>query len=437
MTHSRRVAIRLDVFAILVLGISCRGWCFEEPSKHPIPDDNARRVAAMRIRTAFRAEQRKKTTADRLALAKELLKTVADESNDPAAQYELLSQAKQLVVDAGDSETAFEAVGEMTRLFAVEDAKLRLETISSLAANTRIREQLLVLVVHAFALAENAICDVDLETAKKVLTLGVGIAKRGNNLVLADYGNSRIKELALSRNRIEQVREAKELLQRDPNNLGAASAVGEFLCLVAGDLATGLPLLAKSSDQTLKSLAEKELANPKDVAPQLELAKGWWNLSESASQPEKVQYQRLAKRWYLKALPHMSGIEQANLKTRIAQIPSQLGVIHCRVIVDGRDDLIFSATQVELRHHAWNVPPSVTLNNQHRWNPRIAATFPNSGKTQFLPNTTDFSKASLVKLRGRGSVRVVPANDNATIQLDDGDLGADVYEFVLICGIGS
>ncbi len=56
-------------------------------------------------------------------------------------------------------------------------------------------------------------------------------------------------------------------------------------------------------------------------------------------------------------------------------------------------------------------------------------TFPNSGKTRFLPEGIDYRTAQLRKKRGRENVSIfLREKDRLGIRIDDPSPGADTYE---------
>ena len=73
---------------------------------------------------------------------------------------------------------------------------------------------------------------------------------------------------------------AKTKLQTDPQDPTANLTAGRYECLVAGKWDAGSKKLAAGSDETLRSLAAKDLAAPGDLEQQTDVGDGWWELAK-------------------------------------------------------------------------------------------------------------------------------------------------------------
>jgi hypothetical protein len=83
----------------------------------------------------------------------------------------------------------------------------------------------------------------------------------------------------------------------------------------------GLPHLAKSSDQRLRRLAEREATPP--LGPDgLSLADAWWDLAAERDDPKnelEIKAMRIrAAYWYRQAISYLSGISQEKARRRMA-----------------------------------------------------------------------------------------------------------------------
>ena len=74
--------------------------------------------------------------------------------------------------------------------------------------------------------------------------------------------------------------DARAALEKNRDDAAANLAVGKFYCFSKGDWEKGLPLLARGADAALKSVAEKEQANPNTAEERLGLADQWWQLAD-------------------------------------------------------------------------------------------------------------------------------------------------------------
>ena len=81
-------------------------------------------------------------------------------------------------------------------------------------------------------------------------------------------------------------------LKEKPGDTEANLTVGKYECFSKGKWDKGLPMLAKSNDDTLKSLAARDIAGADSSTEQMKLGDAWWNISK-----ERANY------WYDMALP--------------------------------------------------------------------------------------------------------------------------------------
>jgi hypothetical protein len=108
-------------------------------------------------------------------------------------------------------------------------------------------------------------------------------------------------------------------LAAKPADPSANLAVGEYECFVKGDWPKGLPRLAASSDEALQRLAKLDLSNPTAAAERMAIGNGWWDLAEARQQHRDALRQRAAH-WYRPIESALVGIDQANVRKRLAQL---------------------------------------------------------------------------------------------------------------------
>src|SRR5262245_40431958 len=77
-----------------------------QDKKSDIPDDAALKEAEKTIKSLFKEDYAKRSPADRIALAKNLLKQGVETKDSPAARYVLFRESQEIAAKAGDIETA-------------------------------------------------------------------------------------------------------------------------------------------------------------------------------------------------------------------------------------------------------------------------------------------------------------------------------------------
>ncbi len=132
--------------------------------------------------------------------------------------------------------------------------------------------------------------------------------------------NTKVAEISKA---AAEVKPALATLDTNPADPAANLAVGRYYyCLMKGDWAKGVSMLALSSDPTIKVLAEKELQGVTAANDQVALADGWWALAENETGTAKEQLQAHAAGWYKQALPQLGGLVKAKVEKRLNEAPA-------------------------------------------------------------------------------------------------------------------
>ena len=82
------------------------------------PDSAVQKEALRKIKDLFKAEYAKKLPAEQADLARKLLQSGLETSDDPATKWVLFREARDLAIAGGDAETAFKAADETARAAA-------------------------------------------------------------------------------------------------------------------------------------------------------------------------------------------------------------------------------------------------------------------------------------------------------------------------------
>jgi hypothetical protein len=113
-------------------------------------------------------------------------------------------------------------------------------------------------------------------------------------------------------------KDLRQGVSKSPADTPAENAkIGKQLCFLKGNWSEGLPKLAASADERLKSLAQKELAAPESVANRLAVADGWWKVSEQYAPPADKEIRRHAVEWYKKVVGDLEDTDHDRAEFRI------------------------------------------------------------------------------------------------------------------------
>lgn len=277
----------------------------DEPSEErlPVPDAAAQRSALLAARETYREDYKDKLNLPILFLQK------AEETRDPAGRFVLLQEAKNAAAEAIVGDLAFEAIEAMADAYDVSGLALKAELVEKWFKRTRLTpEQKAAIVQSAMQVLDEAVNDEEFDFARllgKRLTQFAGLSK--NRELVLEVAAKNKAVLAAGRG-FTEIQEKQEALNDKPDDPDLNLTVGKYLCFQKGDWEKGLPLLALGSDETLKSLAERDGQGPVSVGEQVALADAWWD----AGGVKRAGY------WYQKALPGLSGLQKDKAQKRLA-----------------------------------------------------------------------------------------------------------------------
>jgi hypothetical protein len=291
-----------------------------QDKKLDVPDDAAQKEAEKTIKSLFKDDYAKRAPADRLALAKTLLKQGSETKDDNAARYVLFREAQDLAARGGDLETAFRAVDEMCRIYATNALVLNNAVLAAAAGAPRTPEEQKAIAQAYVTLAEDACQTRHFDLAAKASQAGLAAAKKVKDVPLLTKAEAQSKAMAVVGERYEKVKKSIEALAANPESPEANQAVGDFECLALGDWEAGLPKLAKGSDAGLKALAAKDLAKPSEGAELAALGDAWWDRAEKETGLSRSNLRQRAGYWYELASAKLSGLSKVKVDKRLEEI---------------------------------------------------------------------------------------------------------------------
>ena len=289
--------------------------------KAPVPDDAAQAKARELIRQIYGPQHDEaKNSVEKTALAKKMLKQAADDKGDPANHFVLLQVARDMAVQAGDANTALEAVDQIARTYQVDVPAMKVETLFQTAANASLSEQRKAVARAAIPLIRAAREDDDYETANRLVRKALDLARRARDGALLKQMVAINKQVAESAQAYAEVAKAEAVLEDNPTDPEANLAVGRYLCLTKGDWEKGIAMLALGSDAHLKALAVKELEGVASAGEQVALGDAWWDLAQTRGGKEKESLLLQAGSWYRLAQPSVAGLVKVKIDRRLEEI---------------------------------------------------------------------------------------------------------------------
>jgi WD40 repeat protein/serine/threonine protein kinase len=288
--------------------------------KAPVPEVAKQDEVAKLIRDLYKDDFAKKAAADRVALAEKLIDVARDTKDKPVERFVLLREARDLAADAGDARIALKAVDELANGYVIDLLEMKIAVLGKLADLAMTPAAARSVVDQYLTLTDIAVARDDYEKALRLASLAEAVAKKTTSNLLINQVDARGKSLRELQEGFEAVKKFAAVLKDKPQDPEANLALGKFYCLNKGDWEKGLRCLAAGNDDSLKSVALKELAGPEKPADQVEVGNAWYELAKQEQAVVRLQMQRRAYYWYELGVTSVTGITKTQTETRMKEL---------------------------------------------------------------------------------------------------------------------
>jgi hypothetical protein len=289
----------------------------------PIPDKKAQADADKAIRELFHEGYAKRSPADKRALCQKLLEQAESTTDDTTALYTLLRNAMDLAIEAADAEQLAKAADAIGAKFEADQVALKVDGIARSTTAVSTAELARPMTQASLTLIDEVVAKERFDLLDRLATPTTLAARKSGDAELASQAQTRIKDAREIQADFTKCKAARVTLAAKPADPAANATVGRFVCLIKNEWDSGLPLLVKGNDTSLKPLAEKELANPSTTKEQIELADSWFDLAATQKRrAELASLQGRAAYWYEKALPAITGLQKLRIEKRLETIKS-------------------------------------------------------------------------------------------------------------------
>ena len=243
----------------MVTSVAAAGELAAQP-KTPVPDAQAQQTAKKAAGELFADRfTQAKTTAEKTALATDMMDAAGKVQAGSADQYVLLKIALDVAAGTGDAATALQAVERLLEQFDEPAAELIGDTLLTAARQATTSAQHKAVAEAALSIA-GKLSDADqYETALRLCEAARSSAQRAKLFPLAKELTAQIEETKRQQLLSEDYRKALSVLEDKPTDPAANLAAGRHLCFVKGNWDRGVPMLALGSDAALKAAAIKDL----------------------------------------------------------------------------------------------------------------------------------------------------------------------------------
>lgn len=291
------------------------------PARLEVPSEAEQAAVLKVVHELFKSDYDRRSPADRAALAAKLMEAAADSSKDSASQYVLLREARDSAVAAGNADLALAAVDALTNRFAVDKGPLLAETLTALERQSYSPELALAVTDAAMSAIEKDAAANRFEMLARLSPVAESAALRAGSPSLRRHVQTRLKELAETRQAFESAEAARLLLSTKPDDPEANAKLGKYLWLEKNDWPSAMPYLAKGTDAALKALATADLSVPPSADASTAGSRGnaWWQYAGTQTGLMKILAERRAADWYHQASLTPGGLDKLLGEKRMRQ----------------------------------------------------------------------------------------------------------------------
>ena len=293
--------------------------------KAPVPAKAAQDKALKLVLEVFQDDlTAAKEPAAKVKLAAELLQQGRDTKDDQALRYVLLQQARELAAQGGDAALAFTVIDEMGRSFAVDVLAAKAGALALAVQSAETKETGKMLLDLTLPMIADALEADNYDAARQLGKVAEAAARKAKSPSLVLDAQKRLENIAAAEKGFAKQQAHINRIKKSDTDAEAHLELGRYYGLTKKNWDKAMPHLAKGADATLKALAERDLANPKDAVPQLALADGWWDLAGKEKDPDKLALQVRAAFWYEKAIMSLTGLNRTKAQKRLDIIADRL-----------------------------------------------------------------------------------------------------------------
>jgi hypothetical protein len=283
----------------------------------------------------------------------------------------MLMESLRLSAEAGNPELAFSAADAIAERFEDSALLMKEKALQVASKESASRDDHARLAKAYLALAGLCAAEDDFSRASSSLAEASRFALKSGDRELSGQVREERKRIERLGQEYDSIRPAKAVLARTPSDPEANTQAGRYYCFLKQDWQTGLPMLAKGKDQSLKMLAAEELGSPGTAKEWFNLAEGWWKQSEKEEGDVRLSLRNHAGDVYKKAVSGLDGIEKKVALARIAEAEKtegtgEQGAVPGQTVLGAAGTLVGNPTTVGHRLQVWRVQPEQVSSGLYR-----------------------------------------------------------------------
>jgi hypothetical protein len=257
------------------------------------------------------------------AKAQGLYDVAAKDGSSPNERYMLLMKGAEIAATAGDLNLSLQGIDTLDADYDIDALEAKQKLLERFIAAGK-PDQVAIAIPTAEQLVDQAVAADRYDIAVVLATTAskaVAKSKIATHKEDEDRLSRRRHDIHLLEPIYAAAKKAQETLDKNSADAEANLTVGRWLCFYKGDWTTGLPMLARGSDEKLKALAEQEINSPTDADQQVQLADVWWDLAQKEAGIARDSLHLHAGNIYQEAMPNLpSALKKATIDKRLAEI---------------------------------------------------------------------------------------------------------------------
>jgi hypothetical protein len=288
-------------------------------ASQPAPSEEQLSLARDKWARRLALVDRRLSIRQRRVLAQRLRELAAEDDNTPAEKYLLLKTSAEQAAASGEVDTFIEAIDTLEEQFEGDWLAWRVELLKQIARPIRSSRLFMEAVEECFRVIDQAREQRRAELGEPLLDAMERWARVRRLRTLQQRVEQKRQTLAAANRRETAYRQALKTLEKadDPD---AHLTVGRHVLFTEHDWERALPHLARSSDETLRRLAELEENRSLRFEDQVALADGWYELAGQHDGERAELFAQRAMHWFEQASKGANRQQQALLNRQLAPL---------------------------------------------------------------------------------------------------------------------
>ncbi|HZZ80514.1 MAG TPA: hypothetical protein VFE62_18570 [Gemmataceae bacterium] len=299
-----------------------------QEKKRPIPSKEAQAKIEALLQELYKDDLAKSENdaALRGRLAQTLLQEGKDTKDDSAGRYVLFSKAHVLAAQAGDVNTALQAVDELASDFAIPNSTIFQMKIKMLEQASKAvgapAEAYQSVIERANLILEDTLDSDDYASSLALIAAAEQAGRKLKSIALVSSIRKKQDEIMRMQKEFARWQPFADRLAKNPGDVEANFEMGKYQALIKGNWDRGLPMLAKGTKGGLQQLAARDLSpksNPVRLADD-------WRLFAGGGSPEPMKTQALlrAYHWYQEAYANADEKTKSAIDAHLKEISARL-----------------------------------------------------------------------------------------------------------------